>query len=109
MTLVMVTVTGSFPNAIGQDATVTFTPSADLDDPADAEFVAQVPDPVNFGASGTFSQALISNLANPQILPAGWTWNAVITIGNRSGMFPFNVPGTGPVDISALMPPGFQL
>src|ERR1700683_278791 len=109
MPLVMVTVTGDFPNALRQAASVTFTPSADLDDPADAEFTAMVPDPVNLSASGAFSVPLIST-GTAQILPAGWQWQAVLTVGARSGTFSFYLPETpNPVDLTALMPPGWQL
>jgi len=109
MSLVLVTVTGDFPNAIGQAASVTFTPSADLDDPADAEFVAMVPDAVDLSATGAFSVPLIST-GNAQIVPAGWQWQAVLTVGARSGTFSFYLPETpNPVDLTALMPPGWQL
>jgi hypothetical protein len=112
MPLVLVTVTGKFPNAANQTlgfGTVTFTPSSDLTDVTDAEFIAAYPLTVPLSPAGTFSQQLIST-SNSQIQPPGWMWVCTVTIGPRSGQFSFLLPSSpSTVDISALMPSGWQL
>jgi hypothetical protein len=116
MAITMVTVTGTFPNAVNQApgfAYLLFEPTADLTDITDAEFIDQLSMPqVNLDPNGHFSQPLASNaiLVNPQITPQGWLWMCTITIGERSASFNFDLTGkSNPVDITALMPPGWQL
>jgi hypothetical protein len=109
---VLTTVTGNFPNAANQPlgfGYIAFEPTSDLTDVTDAEFIAQYPLRVDFSPAGAFSQKLIST-SNAQITPAGWQWMATLAIGSRSGQFSFLLPSSpSTVDISALMPSGFQI
>jgi hypothetical protein len=98
------------------DTAVFFAPTASLMSTVDKIYVLPSAEPTLPTSTGTFS-ALLYNTDNEDFEPQPWQWSCVMRAGGRSNGFTFDLPGSiyneppydGTVDITALMPPGFQL
>jgi hypothetical protein len=120
MSLTTTTVTGNVSMVAGAglpvDATAFFHPTSAITDIADKIYYLGQPAQVLVQSDGEFS-AVLFNTDNPNIAPQGWEWVFWLRVGNQWGSFNFSLPATvynvapynGTVDITVLMPEGWQL
>ena len=122
MALTLTTVTGNLQMVAGAslpvDSSVLFHPTQALTDITDKVYYLGTPVEASLTPQGTFGVQLFNtdnvNIAPP---PGGWSWICWIRVGNMWNSFSFKLPASvynaapynGTVDITTLMPSGWQI